>query len=135
MPATSSLAPPTSQRHCKTRPSSEDTTKRVFAKFNVSDYPELKEDGKFRDWRRKFTAIATTQGIDHCLDPNFTPIDENDVEYKDANRFIYSVLVVKVHTNTGKTALRMYESSQNGYKVFAYMQTTYEDGLAAEITA
>ena len=72
------------------------------------------------------------QGIDHCRSPNNVPNNDDNTEYNDANCFIYSVLVVKVHTNTGKAALCLYEDTQNGQKTFVTMQQVDEDGLGAE---
>ena len=70
--------------------SNDKTIERVFAKCIVSDYPKLKEDGKFKDWMctNSHGHCHHTQGIDYSLEPNLTPNDEIDVEYKDANKFI-----------------------------------------------
>ena len=95
------LSVPTEQTQESTVP------KQKLAKCSVADYPELKEDCKFRDGRCKFTAIATTQDIEHCLPPSNLPENNNSTDFNDANHFIYSVLVVKVHKKCTKSCLTL----------------------------
>ena len=64
----------------------------------------------------------------------FQPHTKSDIEYNNANKFIYSVLVIKVHTNTGKAALQMLESTQNGYKTFSKIKEFNQDNTDMKTT-
>ena len=93
-----------------------------FKRGNKQDkvnYPQLKNDNYYVDFRYKFIAQATADGCEQVLDRSYTPENAEELELDlEMNKFIYLVLLHCFQTGKSKQLVRINYESQDARKVF-----------------
>ena len=89
-------------------------------KRDKSQYPELKDERHFENWKRSFVAIAKSHRIDEVFDPLYVPTTPEDIEvFAKKQKFAYTFLDEKICTDMGKTLVRKHEVTGNAQLIWA----------------
>jgi len=106
-------------------------------KRDATAYPKFQDKKHFALWDRQFRAIASSQGVDCALDPDYVPAagDEAAV-FWEIKKFIHTALTLCVHETTGVTIVREYSSKHSadmgdGQKAYAALCKEFASGAAA----
>ena len=117
-------------------PVSTDTQLRNWekgVKRDPSIFPELKSDNGWTSWNRAFVANAHAQGVEDVLNPDFTPVGEGVALFQKKQDYLYSVLNRVLKTDTGKDAVRKYESTRDAQQVYKEVKEYGEVSTRADI--
>jgi Reverse transcriptase (RNA-dependent DNA polymerase) len=88
-------------------------------KRDKSQYPELKDDRSFDDWKRAFKAIAATHHIFNVFDEAYTPTnDAQQMLWREQQQFIYTVFNETLKTDVGKDLLKEHEPTYDARAIW-----------------
>ena len=103
-------------------------------KRDVTVYPIFKFDSQWDPFRRTFTGLAKTHGLDPILDPSYVPKNDDDKElFKEIQVFAYSILDRVLQTDEGKAIVRKYESDSNAQAAWFEFCEQQTKSASAEI--
>ena len=103
-------------------------------KRSVSDYNKLKDDSKWKQWKRHLKAMANSHGTANVLDPKYQPQSNSEHELFTAqNDFMYSVFEQCLLTAKSKLQVQLHEDTMNAQKVYIGLLNVYEKDLSGEL--
>jgi hypothetical protein len=103
-------------------------------KRSVTDYNKLKDDSKWKQWKRHLKAMANSHGTANVLDPDYHPVDLNEIELFTAQKdFMYSVLEQCLLTAKSKLQVQLHEDTMDAQKVYMGLLNVYEKDLTGEL--
>jgi len=89
-------------------------------KRDSSQYPKLKDDAQWDNWKRDLITTARAQNVDDVLDPTFTPTSAVDIElFQEKQKFMYQVFSNSCLTDQSKSIVRNYFQTYDAQKVYA----------------
>lgn len=92
---------------------------RQSIKKDQSLFPELLDEAYHDSWNRTFANQARAQGFENILNPNFVPADAEAAElFREQQKFMYTMLEVKVQTEEGKIIVRNHEDTFDAQTVY-----------------
>ena len=105
-------------------------------KRSVSDYHKLKDDSKWKQWKRHLKDMANSHGTACVLDPDYVPADlSEEVLFRAQNDFMYSVFEQCLLTSKSKFQVQLHEESMDAQMVYKGLLTVYEKDLSGELHA
>jgi len=105
-------------------------------KRSIKDYPELKDEGKWKDWYRDMKNVAHTHGVQRVLNSSYTPIGADDIAlFQEENYFIYAVLDRNVKISQGKAYVREHENDMDGQTVMTKLMNYLTKSTKASLQA
>ena len=105
-------------------------------KHDATAYPKFQDKKHFALWGRQFRAIASSQGVDCALDPDYVPAAGDEAAVLgEIKKFIHTALTLCVHETTGVTIVQEYLSKHSadmgdGQKAYAALCKEFASGAA-----
>jgi len=105
-------------------------------KLDITQYPELKDERMFENWKRSFLAVARSHHIDKVFDPDYTPSTPDDKAlFAEKQLFAYTVLDQKLLTNMGKSIVRSHADTGDAQKVWKEFDSYCKKSAKAAISS
>jgi len=105
-------------------------------KVNLTDYPQLKEDSKWRLFNRHLRATAASHGTLDVLNPEYVPsTPEESLLFDQKQKFMYNVFCKHINTAKGKICVRSESESMDAQAVYILLTEAYGDSLSSRLDA
>jgi hypothetical protein len=103
-------------------------------KRDIKQYDQFKDDKNWLTWKVHVENIASTHGIEHLLDPTYTPTSKEEIDkYDIEQKYLYSILSQCLHTSKSKKELRTHQKSKDANAVWAALINSYETGVTGTL--
>ena len=103
-------------------------------KRSVSDYPELKDDKYWMDFKEDVESIIATHGCRNVLDSLYVPSRNESPLFKEQQAFVYSVFKAKLKTLKSKLVLQKFTKSKNAQDLWEALINDYEKGTTGKLS-
>ena len=108
-------------------------------KRDKNNFPTFKDDKQWIRFNRDLRAEARAQALEDILDPTFVPIGPNAKDlFNEQQKFMYSVFLTTLLTDTGKDLVRQHEPNHDAQKIYhelcdAYTKSTKASNAASKL--
>lgn len=105
-------------------------------KPDIKEYHDLTREHLFRKWHDHFMAVSLSQGMDLVLNPHIRPdmlSDRLRDQYFLMNRFLYRVLNEHIKTSQGRTLVRRFRHSLDGFGALQALREHAQSSASAHI--
>jgi len=130
-PSTGSLLHPSTQATTQVKQSAMDFKRGI--KHDVSQYPTLKDERYFDQFRMAMVAQARAHDIEEVFDPDYKPSTEDKALFLEKQKFAFAVLMKCVQTDTGKTFVCLHQDSSDAQLVWKKLLEHATKSTSAEL--
>ena len=87
-------------------------------------------------WRRKFSAVGSSHGLDNLCDEQFVPIGTDNIDlFTTQHKFLFAVLCTKLKTSKGKELIRQYSKTRDAQAILRDLDEYHTKSTKAGINS
>lgn len=103
-------------------------------KRDVDQFPDLKQDNKWRSWRDLVLNILKLQDLVEVVDTSYVPTDPEELDlYERKNSFVFIMFLKKIQTAMGLHIVRSYQHTQDARSAWVDLNEHYANSTSARL--